>query len=170
MCAIAPADAAIGCDLEVIEPRSEGFVADYFSEDEQALVARVRSADRPLFVTLLWSVKESALKALHIGLRLDTRSIVVNLHDDPQPSEETRSAEDDPFCFRLLSGNRGWRTLQVRDPWGRILVGWWQQDSAKLLRTLVAAPAPNQPILLNLPSKASPAQKEASHDTNYSAA
>ena len=38
-----------------------------------------RAADRPWLVTLLWSAKESALKALHEGLRLDTRSVTVSL-------------------------------------------------------------------------------------------
>jgi len=30
----------IGCDLEVVEPRSDAFVADYFTSEEQALIAR----------------------------------------------------------------------------------------------------------------------------------
>ena len=41
ICAVAPAGVDLGCDLEVIEPRSEAFVADYFTVDEQALVAQV---------------------------------------------------------------------------------------------------------------------------------
>ena len=31
---------ALGCDLELIEPRSDAFVADYFTAEEQALIAQ----------------------------------------------------------------------------------------------------------------------------------
>jgi 4'-phosphopantetheinyl transferase len=151
MCAIAPADTALGCDLEVIEARSEGFIADYFSADEQAFVARVSPAERPALVTLLWSAKESALKALRTGLRLDTRCVTVELLDSAQPAGEGRSPKSESFSPRQFFGDRCWRTLQVRAPQGRSFLGWWQLGSGKLLRTLVAAPAPNQPILLNVP-------------------
>ncbi len=36
----------LGCDLEVIEPRSEAFLSDYFTAEEQALVARAHATDR----------------------------------------------------------------------------------------------------------------------------
>ena len=78
VCAVAMSGVELGCDQEVIEARSEAFVADYFTEDEQALVARVCEAERSRLVTLLWSAKESALKALREGLRLDTRSVTVS--------------------------------------------------------------------------------------------
>ena len=67
----------MGCDLEMIEPRSDAFVADYFTVEEQALVARASAADRSRLLALLWSAKESALKALRAGLRLDTRCVIV---------------------------------------------------------------------------------------------
>ena len=50
-----------------IEPRSDAFVADYFTIEEQALVARASAADRDRILALLWSGKESALKALREG-------------------------------------------------------------------------------------------------------
>ena len=78
ICAVAMTGVELGCDQEVIEARSEAFVADYFTESEQALVARVCEAERSRLVTLLWSAKESALKALREGLRLDTRSVTVS--------------------------------------------------------------------------------------------
>ena len=170
MCAIGPADTALGCDLEIIEARSDGFIADYLSADEQALVARVSPSERPLLVTLLWSAKESALKALRTGLRLDTRCITVELHDSVQPAEEGPSPKNASFNSRLIMGDRCWSTLQVLDPQGEIFHGWWQVDSANLLRTLVASPPPNQPILLNVSSEVRLAQKEASHETIHSAA
>src|SRR5579871_3530236 len=68
ICAVAPADAALGCDLEKIEPRSEVFVADYFTANEQSLIARASSIERTKLVAAMWSAKESVLKALRVGL------------------------------------------------------------------------------------------------------
>lgn len=75
LCAVAVSNIALGCDLELSEPRSSAFIADYFTEEEQSLIS-----ERPHIVTLLWSAKESALKALRVGLRLDTRSVQVHLN------------------------------------------------------------------------------------------
>jgi 4'-phosphopantetheinyl transferase len=124
VCAVAPPDAVLGCDLEVIEPRSDAFVSDYFTDDEQALVAGAAQADQPRVVTLLWSAKESALKALGMGLRLDTRCVQVSLADGQDPEL--------------------WCPLQVRYD-GQIFRGWWQ-STASILRTLVAAPPPGMPV------------------------
>ena len=78
VCAIGLSGGALGCDLETIEPRSDAFVADYFTTSEQALVERAPGADRSWLLALLWSGKESALKALRTGLRLDTRCVIVS--------------------------------------------------------------------------------------------
>jgi 4'-phosphopantetheinyl transferase len=75
LAAVAPAEVALGCDLELVEARTEAFLADYLTPDEQALVAAAGSRDRAHWATLVWSVKECALKALREGLRLDTRSV-----------------------------------------------------------------------------------------------
>lgn len=69
----------LGCDLELIEPHSDALVADYFTADEQAMVARTLAADRSRGLDLLWSAKESALKGLRVGLRLDIRCVSVTL-------------------------------------------------------------------------------------------
>jgi 4'-phosphopantetheinyl transferase len=117
----------------VIEARSDAFVADYFTESEQVLVARVCAAERSRLVTLLWSAKESALKALREGLRLDTRSVTVSPINGG---------------FNL----NGWSPLQVRCADGRSFYGWWQQGHG-MVRTLVANPAPDSPILLPAPTR-----------------
>jgi 4'-phosphopantetheinyl transferase len=39
VCVVAPPEVKLGCDLEVVEPRSDSFVADYFTLPEQVLVA-----------------------------------------------------------------------------------------------------------------------------------
>ncbi len=134
-CAVAIFGEEMGCDLEVAEPRSDAFVADYFTAEEQALVARASATDRDRLLALLWSAKESALKALGAGLRIDTRSVVVN----PFPSS---------YDFD------GWSRLMVRYsgghvPGGHVFHGWWQREH-NLLRTVVATPPPNSPVLLTL--------------------
>ena len=130
VCAVALSAAALGCDLEVVEPRSEAFMADYFTAEEQAWVAQGPAADRSRLLALLWSGKESALKALREGLRLDTRCVTVT------PVEASCSGDPD-----------GWRPLHVGYGDGQTFHGWWQQTGDRL-RTLVAAPPPGPPILL----------------------
>ena len=71
---------ALGCDIELVEPRSAEFVDTYFTASERDYVERVEPGSRDSLVTLIWSAKESTLKALHTGLQVDTRSVEV--HDD----------------------------------------------------------------------------------------
>jgi 4'-phosphopantetheinyl transferase len=78
-CAINPFHLAVGCDVEKVEPRSANFVADYFTAEEEKLVSQAPEQDRHWLATLVWSAKESALKALRQGLRLDTRSVLVDV-------------------------------------------------------------------------------------------
>jgi 4'-phosphopantetheinyl transferase len=139
VCAVAPHGAALGCDLEVIEVRSEAFVADYFTAEEQALVAQAPASDRPRILALLWSGKESALKALRAGLRLDTRSVLV------MPAEEGEECLRDPAEELRVDG---WHPLRVHYWHDHVFHGWWQ-ETGSLLRTLVAAPPPVPPMLLH---------------------
>ncbi|MGA7381749.1 MAG: 4'-phosphopantetheinyl transferase superfamily protein [Terriglobales bacterium] len=131
-CAVAMSGVEMGCDLEMVEPRSDAFVADYFTSEEQAIVARAPAADRARLLALLWSAKESALKALHEGLRLDTRCVTVS-----------------PFAasFDL----NGWSPLQVHYTGGQIFHGWWQQANS-ILRTVVAARPLDSPVPLRIPA------------------
>ncbi len=65
----------IGADLEVVEPRDPALVRHFFTDAEAAAVAR---AGRPeLTLNRIWSAKEAVLKALGVGLRLDTRHIEI---------------------------------------------------------------------------------------------
>jgi len=122
VCAVAPAATALGCDLEVIEPRSDSFAADYFAPEERQLVAQARPSERARLLTLLWSAKESTLKALRAGLRLDTRCVIASPVD----------------------GHGIWHPLQVRQDSGRVFHGWWQSSDG-IVRTLVADPPAPSP-------------------------
>jgi 4'-phosphopantetheinyl transferase len=109
LCAIAPATVAVGCDLELIEPRTAAFVDDYFTIAEQREIAN--STDPDLVANLLWSAKESALKATGQGLAADTRSIEVQLSGE---------------------GVLGWSRLRAGP-----FHGWWNR-SGLLIRTIVS--------------------------------
>lgn len=69
---------ALGIDLEVVEPRSEGFVTDFLTRAEQDWVRGPAAADpglgRDAAANLVWSAKEAALKVLRLELRADTRT------------------------------------------------------------------------------------------------
>jgi 4'-phosphopantetheinyl transferase len=131
VCAVAPSGVELGCDLETIEPHSDAFITDYLTTEEQELTMRASAADRSRLVALLWSGKESALKALGVGLRLDTRRVIV-------------SPMDTSF------GPNTWRPLQVRYVDGPVFRGWWQHAD-HILRTLVSDPPADFPILLKVP-------------------
>lgn len=68
---------ALGCDIELVEPRSAGFVETWFTASERERVRRADPLLRDVLVTMIWSVKESTLKALRTGLQADTRSVEV---------------------------------------------------------------------------------------------
>jgi 4'-phosphopantetheinyl transferase len=132
VCAAGPNTAAIGCDLELIEPRSEAFVSDYFTSREQELVAQSVQDDRFVTAALLWSAKESTLKALREGLRIDTRQVEVELQRDAAGCASTD----------------GWHPLLTsyeQQPFH----GWWRRDGEFVL-TLISEPASSPPTRLSI--------------------
>jgi 4'-phosphopantetheinyl transferase len=150
-CAMTMSNAALGCDLEIVEPRSDAFVADYFAIEEQAMIARAPATERSRLLALLWSAKESALKALREGLRLDTRRVVVSL-DDMDLREDEKESECGEVMVPASPQScipNGWRPLHVSCSEGQVFHGWWQ-NTGELLRTVVAAPPPVAPILLEI--------------------
>ena len=102
VCAVLVGPSRVGCDLELVEPRSAAFIADYFTTTEQESVAA--SAHPEMLSNVIWSAKESALKVLRTGLRRDTRSVAVTLLD----GESDR-----------------WRSLRVDTAEGKVFPGWW---------------------------------------------
>ncbi len=127
LAAVASAGVELGCDLEVVEPRSPAFVRDYFTCGEQRLLRDAAAPQRDRLANLLWSAKESAVKAQRSGWRVDARTADVRLRlDDP---------------------GRGWRPLRVDRVGAPSLHGWWREET-RLLATVVAHPAPERPVLL----------------------
>jgi len=137
MCAVALSGTGLGCDLELIEPRSNAFITDYLTVREQALVARTLVAEQPLLVNLLWSAKESALKALQVGLRVASTRVDVSL-GDWWPSHTGQSRQDLPLFLMQAVDPRGWRPLHVRYSGEQLFCGLWRQANG-MVRTLVPA-------------------------------
>jgi 4'-phosphopantetheinyl transferase len=113
----------IGCDLELVEPRSPGFVADFLTPAERDYVAAEPDDDaRAVAANLVWSAKESALKVLQTGLRRDTRSVEVTIHG-------VRTAD--------------WAAMAIRTAEGVTMPGWWRRSGSFLFT--VAADQPVGP-------------------------
>jgi len=121
---------AVGCDLELVEPRSRGFVCDFLTAAEQRLVGSCAAGDeRDAVANLIWSAKESALKVLGTGLRRDTHTLEVT-----------------PAAPR----GDGWGALTVRAVEGTVFPGWWRREGRFLLTVATQATAP-PPAALGAP-------------------
>lgn len=79
-------EVGLGIDLEWVEDRDASFYADYFTTGEVRLLNEFSSDQTAWAGTLIWSAKEAMLKALGLGLRVDTRSVeilrIANEKDD----------------------------------------------------------------------------------------
>ena len=95
---------AIGCDLELVEPRSERFISDWLTPHESARILAAPETERPLLANLCWSVKEAASKVLRVGLRFDTRAFDVELPDQGVMSEPVGCAWQPIAVTVLKSG------------------------------------------------------------------
>jgi 4'-phosphopantetheinyl transferase len=143
-CVVGPAGLGLGCDLERIEPRSAAFVRDFLTAREQVFVRTGEGDDQDLRPALVWSAKESALKALGIGLRRDTRSLEVDL-----PAELPTEGVPD-----------GWSPLTVRAADGRRFDGWWRRE-ADLVLTVATDRPTRPPRRLAGDGRAAPVELEA---------
>jgi len=112
-CVAGPPDMAPGCDIEQLEPRGGLLAADYFTPEENELV-RATAPEKITFITnLIWSAKESVLKAMREGLRRDTRDISIQ-----------------PEISRLSEKENGWnRWTGVCRQTSREFHGRWRVDS-----------------------------------------
>jgi len=106
-CVLAGGICALGCDVEGIEQRSPAFINDYFTPSEAAIIDRAQEGEHPLLATLIWSAKESAMKALHTGLRVPPDRIEVMLSGLSDALPWTPLTVACPSMSRRLSG--GWR-------------------------------------------------------------
>jgi 4'-phosphopantetheinyl transferase len=115
----------LGIDLEIVEPRSSGFVADFLTPAEQAYVTG--HPDPHAAANLVWSAKEAGLKVLQTGLRRDTRSVEI--------------------VFREPDADHGWGELDVHCQEGPVFPGWWRRDGLFLVTVAAEQPMPAPDLL-----------------------
>ncbi len=110
----------VGIDLEVVESRSAIFTEDYFTTQEVQYVTSLRETERDAGITRIWSAKEAVLKALGVGLRVDTRSVSI-------------LPADDQTCIK------GWRKLEASGPAlrGRPCRVWWREQEQRIVTMAV---------------------------------
>jgi 4'-phosphopantetheinyl transferase len=145
VCLVAPDLGAVGVDLEIVEPRSRGFVRDFLTPAEQELVASVPGPDGfDAAANLIWSAKESALKVLRTGLRADTRSVEVKIADPQAIADSLATA--DPLAT-ADAASAGWQRLHVTSGADRF-PGWWRRDGVFLLTVVAATGLAEPPTVL----------------------
>lgn len=121
---VADAGVAIGCDLEVAEPRSEAFLSTWLAPAERASVETAGSAGRSRLANVLWTAKEAAAKACREGLRVDVRGALVELEWKPWVDRE-------------------WRPLSVHwDGEGVTAHGWWREEKGWAFAFVSDPPTP----------------------------
>ncbi len=118
------ASGTVGVDLEVVEHRTPAFVADYFTASERAYVDAQPPHRHDELANLIWSAKEAALKVQQVGLRVDTRTVDVDLHGERQGDQ-------------LVDG---WSAMTVTGRNGP-MPGWWRRAGEFLLTIAFAEPA-----------------------------
>ncbi len=108
----------IGADIERVRPREWNFVETFFTDAEARQVQAAAPAWRDTLTTAIWSAKEAALKAVKLGLTVDTRRVECQFDLD-QPAEGV------------------WAPVQVTytpsAAAGAIMHGWWSLRSGFVL-------------------------------------
>lgn len=126
-CVISKPGQKLGCDLEKIEPRSEAFIKDYFTKNELNIISKTKKEDLPLTSNLIWSAKESALKAIRTGLRIDTRKVEVSFKNEGKKWNQLSVMElgnnevfngfwssSKDFVFTILSKSTDWQPIEMK--------------------------------------------------------
>lgn len=131
LCALAPEDMLAGCDLEVVESRSSGFLSDYYTDEEQAIIRSDSGLHMDQIATLFWAAKESTLKALRLGLRADTRRIQISM-----------TAESGNFAR--------WSRLTVQDEESGLSFGAWGRMLGELAAVVATSPPSREPSKLDV--------------------
>lgn len=107
LCAAAPSEAAdgslrtLGIDLGLVEPRSRELIATFFTPEERRFVRDAPPWELDLRANLVWCAKEAVLKALGVGLTVDTLHVSCAAGD----------ARADPAEWPLSPAADGWRSF-----------------------------------------------------------
>jgi 4'-phosphopantetheinyl transferase len=114
----------LGADVEWIETRPSGFAAEYLTRNEMECLAGVSHEMEDTLLTAIWSGKEAVLKALRMGLTVDTRAVSCQVSSSATPPFRMKKIPDLWSSFeiqldpRRLGWDKSWNTPE--------LCGWWQ--------------------------------------------
>jgi 4'-phosphopantetheinyl transferase len=147
-CALSPVvSPAIGADIERVEPRAMAFVEDFFTAGEADRVRACVHTVRDTLVTVIWSAKESVLKALHHGLRVDTRTVEIrHVAGLDAPGTEGGAAQSPPDVALqragLSAGGLAWQEVEVVSgvPGALRIAAWWRPEGDSVLTLAVVWP------------------------------
>jgi 4'-phosphopantetheinyl transferase len=112
----------LGADLGVVEPRSPAFLETFLTDAEQRWVRDAPWWERDLRVNFVWCAKEAVLKALGVGLTVDTRGVECR----------TEQGSADRTSWPLAPADEGWSPfLATCDatlvPGGASIGGVWRR-------------------------------------------
>ena len=111
-CAVCDQDVGhVGADIEQVEAREFSFVRTFFTPAENAAVEAASPQDRDRLITALWSAKEAVLKALRLGLRVDTRQVSIEVRGI-SPDWQPAGTELDPLLLSASSQITAWVQVQ----------------------------------------------------------
>ena len=113
LAAVVASPCVVGCDLELLEPRSAAFVREWLAPEERGIEPN-----------LAWTAKEAAAKVRRDGLRLDVRAAVTSLP-----------------ASTVVDGWRPLAVHWTRE--GLLTHGWWRADDRYVMTvgsTLLAPP------------------------------
>ena len=136
VCLVGPPGTALGCDLELVEPRSEAFVGDYLTPPSSGSSPRPRAARR------------ATSSPTSCGAARSRRSRCC------APACAATRAASRCRCPRAPRSRVG-RRSRVRAVEGKLFPGWWQRFGAFVLTLAATEPFPPPQPLVDPPGLAS---------------
>jgi 4'-phosphopantetheinyl transferase len=124
--AIADDPTVLGCDLELVEPRSSAFVNEWLTPAERRFLSASGAGERARIANLIWTAKEAAAKVRREGLRLDVRHAVVT-----------------PAHGRSPTG--AWRSLRVEWRDRARATASWSRSESEYVMTIATEPSSGEP-------------------------
>lgn len=123
----------LGADIERIDARSQQFRATFLTPAEDQWIDSAPAGLADTLVTATWSAKEAVLKALHLGLTVDTRRVTVLCRFDGDLTQWTPvQIECDSTLIARPIADDG-----VTTPVTHQLTGWWRIEGDYVLSMAV---------------------------------
>jgi phosphopantetheinyl transferase len=121
----------VGVDIEGVEPRSDSFVQAYFAAEEIHWIGQALDDQQALLGTITWSAKEAVLKALQLGLTVETQRVIclpaagMELSASPELGWNEVYVQCDPALLPEAMRRAGRLPLANNFDWQ--IRGWWRR-------------------------------------------